>query len=223
MDRDQFKTWGLDFARRFPEAGGYVMNLSQATRDLWFEEVFSKHELKDALAVNRELDESGEGLAKYERDQLRGNLERLLRTQAFDRETREIENKRRTFAIHKAMAANPVMGPMLTQVTGKIREFKRETGELPPEETIARWTEQASREFDTTVEDELELPRYKCHHCRDLGLISYKALNAGEVIGACPHCDAGREKANNEKRSIGYAPGNAEDNQFNSALGSYDD
>jgi hypothetical protein len=84
---------------------------------------------------------------------------------------------------------------------------------------------QQLEEHDTMADDELSGHRYKCHYCCDTGVVSHE-WHGHSYAAACPHCDTGRSRANQKWRSgrtLGYAPGACEDNQFNRALDAFKD
>jgi hypothetical protein len=68
MSEDDFGVWCNDFARRLPDAGRWLRGLPKETRALWFRDIFSGHELCDALDVSIEI--MTEGLSKWDHDEL---------------------------------------------------------------------------------------------------------------------------------------------------------
>lgn len=233
MQRDEFKTWHDDLARRLPETAAYIAGLPQESRDMWFAEIFESHELRDALALNAKMFASGEGTAKYARDELPSLFCRMLRDQRYDRENRaesakrqSRERKRRGRAtgvasvdVTATVRSDPVMTRMLEYVQDRIREYRQETAQQPPGELLSRWADQSSKKFDTLPDD--EYGRFKCHRCLDHSVVTFQRDGA-TYVGACPHCDAGRARAGrqytNSKASLGFAPGPADASQFQDAL-----
>jgi hypothetical protein len=229
MTRDEWQHWFDDLRKRLPETATYVETLSQETRDEWFDGIFEPHELRDALAVNRKLWESGEGLGKFERDRLPSVFIRELGKQRFEREQREQSRSatnRGHFGAMRAVREDAVMGPAFRYVRGQIQEHKlANDGAIPSDEQVSDWTQAYLNEHDTSEDDPTTGPRYKCHKCRDTGWQNYQSQ--GRVFcGACPACDAGRTRSEQKWRSgrtLGFAPGEAEENPFNASLAELSD
>lgn len=84
MERDEWGTWADDLRNRLPALGEYIWKLDKKSRDIWFDEIFSKFDLRDAMQLNYRLFNGEiEIPPKYEWDLLPRFINRqLLRIQA---------------------------------------------------------------------------------------------------------------------------------------------
>lgn len=218
MDRTQYGEWAADFARRFPEAGMWLGNLPDATRDCWFKDVFSRFELEDALAMNRKMMLEGT-LSKWERDKFISIVIDLLQQVGFDRAKRkqELQEKQnRTSGAGAIVRSDPVMGSMYRQVTRRMREWRRDNPGATQEELVSQWAQDASDEFDHGTD---EIGRYQCPLCLDTGYISTKI--ADKKYAAACSCNKGAERFNqwaDRGKHIARGAGPAIENEFNDAL-----
>ena len=144
MDRDEFKQWASDVERRFPDLGTHIALLPKEQRDVWFADIFEHFELRDALAVNRRVFESGEGLAKYERDKLPSLFIRLLQEQRHARTQREAETRRQRYdgAWTQVTSHDAQMGRIYRELIRRQDEYRQRTGDQTPDDVRRDWLEE---------------------------------------------------------------------------------
>ena len=223
MDHAESKQWIADLARRMPDLAKHVRGMPDETKRLWHDEIFSKHELRDALAMNRKLFETGEGGSRWERDKIASVFIRHLSEISYAREQRERTQRRETRGAQQRVKSDPVMAAMTDYVAAKCVAFKRDHDAYPTDEMFRQWSEEASERFDKAADDERAGPRYRCRDCSDTG---YASQDDGSV--GCCLCDTGKQRFKSwcdAGKRIAFAAGakEATDNQFNHALNGDDD
>jgi hypothetical protein len=150
MNRDEFKLWFDDLKNRLPETAAFFASLDQRTRDDWFE-VFEPYELCDALEANKRIWRSGEGLAKYQRDQLGSMFIRELAHVKYERQ-RAAGVRSKTLPDYIGSGASDrvthdsEMGFVYRRVTARMADYRSEHGEqCTPPDLIRQWCEEQWR------------------------------------------------------------------------------
>lgn len=187
MTREEFKTWADDFSKRFPASGDWLGGLSTATRQVWFEDCFSSLELRDCLAVNRQIMLAGE-LEAYRREHLPAIFIKGCQDLAHAREQRaearrpqqreeSLSGTKRTFT--------PVMRRVLNRVESEQRRYRQDhVGERMPDSDCLSLVDSLMRQLDQD-DDETTSPRFKCLDCRDSGFVHFRDSKQRPMCGHC--------------------------------------
>lgn len=126
MDRSEFRIWADDLLKRLPDLGAHVDALPKDTRDVWFTDIFEPCDLRDGYQLNKRLMESGEGLAKYERDKLPALFIRILQEVAHKRRQADDKTRQRHVEANKLLRGDPIMGRVLRQLEARQRVYRQE-------------------------------------------------------------------------------------------------
>lgn len=122
MTRDQFAEWVADLVKRMPDLGRHLTTLPKESRDVLYEDIFSRHELRDALQMTYRMWESGECCSKWERDKLASYFIKTLQTIAYERNVREEKSRRNSSrgAMKHVTVTDPKMSRWFRRYRSKV-------------------------------------------------------------------------------------------------------
>lgn len=220
MDRKEFGEWAADFARRFPSTGDWVRNLPQETRDVWFDDCFSRFELRDCMAANLQLMTDGD-FEPWQRERLPAIFIRRVSQIRYERTQRQQEvaarkeaAKRRkqqrggSFAAGLTKHFTPSMLKTFDEVRGHMDTHRERTGERMPDHRVEELVDIAFNRYDTNDDDPTNGPRFKCATCQDTGFVGFRDEDGVPYAGHCT-CEIGlkrRDDFRSEGRELGMSP-----------------
>lgn len=201
MTRDEFADWIAHFATRFPTTGDWVLALPRATLDVWFGDVFERLELRDCLAVNVSLMESGE-IEAWQRERIPSLFIKRCQDIAYARRQRENRlSEEESVERHTMRAA---AGRAFRDTLAEVRR-RRESGQ---DVDVASIVDTIMAQVDDDAEEHDSGRWVKCSDCQDSGLVSFRDHKGRPYAGHCT-CEKGiakRDAYNARGRTLGMAP-----------------
>ena len=123
MKESEFKKWFEKFANRYPQTGRYISEQSKAYRELLFTDSFEAFELRDAMAMNLDLDDLP---AAYDRDRLPAYFRQKLREQEYNRVQRASTRRPEYLGAKQAIQDDAVMGPAYRELAGRMKTWRQD-------------------------------------------------------------------------------------------------
>ncbi len=205
MNKQEYLDWMEDLERKSPSLGKWVSELSDATLNDWYENVFASIELRWAKAVNIEILQGDHDLTGFRRDQICATF--IRRTQELSYRKQRQDDQPTHVPAMAILKGDPIMGPAFRDVTRQMDAHRlQHKTTSTPSDLVAEWTEAALQTRDKTPDDDDKQPRYRCINCYDSGFITIE-VDGVWVAGCCKLCAKGtvrHESKWNSGRYLGY-------------------
>tara|TARA_R100000808_G_scaffold21505_1_gene46437 strand:+ start:378 stop:935 length:558 start_codon:yes stop_codon:yes gene_type:complete len=144
MDKAEFANWIQDLKRKLPETGGYVERLPVDVKQAWFEEVFSRFDLRDAKAWTYQIFSGERELEAFKRERIPALFARGVQEIAYRRRQREQAPDRSHVGAMENVKSDAIMGRAYREVTARMSEYSsKNEGQRTPEHLVKQWTREA--------------------------------------------------------------------------------
>ena len=144
MDKSEFATWVQDLKRKLPETGAYVGQLPADVQQAWFEDVFSRFDLRDAKAWTYQIFSGERELEAFKRERLPALFARGVQEIDYRRRQREQAPDRSHVGATQNIKSDAVMGRAYREVTARMSEWSaKNEGQRTPENLVKQWTREA--------------------------------------------------------------------------------
>lgn len=207
MERHEWMDFMTDFTARFPSTADWLRKLPVETREIWFTDVFSVIDYRDAIQVSRQLMESDEELEAFKRERIPGIYLKRTGMIRQDREERHRElERRKQRGKYGRRDVTPVLGRIQEIIGRTVALYREQHGERMPQEELEQLVDTLFDEHDVIADDDLKLPRFKCPECLDAGFIGYRK-ESRPYVGHC-ECQRGhdmRDRFKERGRTLGSA------------------
>lgn len=143
MNRQEYTKWANAFRNMYPDTGAWLFTLPDATRDMWFREVFSKLEIADVQAATLLMMDDFHALR--DRERIPAILAKLAGEVAYKRREREraiqlrkfqhVQEQQRGKAVDFTRHFDSGMKAALCELESKMKAYREENDvrRTPPE------------------------------------------------------------------------------------------